>query len=276
MYPKLVPRKHRRGYARHSAELQPLPPRMLLTPFVVATFQELEISISTWTDGVWRALHWEHDVLGFEVEFATQPLRVAYNERCLAQVQRQRRLVLGLHGGFQDLFVPVEIEGKVRSVLVAGPFATHHATSADILTRWFEMTRSHGRISDPAFSRYVWKTLATLTLEGPLYTVFEKLMRVLARLASETGDLRKLAMEAESLKDVLVEARSCERMWEGAASMLDPRTSPSWNLPMRAGNLSQLGLNGPPRHALVGLTVDPNVQADPLETTLRRAAFQRA
>jgi AraC-like DNA-binding protein len=249
---------------------------MLVAPLVVSIFQELSVSISVWWAGVWNALYWEHDVLGFEVEYQTQPLRGLYNEACLAQAQRERGPVLGRHAGYSDLFVPVVVNDEVKAVLVAGPFLTRRPTTADVLERWFEMSRSHGRMSDPAFSRYLAKTLETLTLEGPLFSKLEQLMLVLARLAGEQGDPQELATEAATLKAALLEARSCERMWQAVENMLDPRSARSWSTPLRAGVLPRLGLRVAPEHAIVGLAHPGSDGDDPLETALRRAEFQRA
>ena len=36
--------------------------------------------------------------------------RYKYNERCISRAERERSSVLGTHGGFSDLFVPVCVE----------------------------------------------------------------------------------------------------------------------------------------------------------------------
>ena len=61
-------------------------------------------------------------------------------------------------------------------MLVAGPFAVARPTSTEVMTRWYELSGSQGRLADAPFSRYLSATLATLTLEGTSQGSFEQLL----------------------------------------------------------------------------------------------------
>lgn len=250
---------------------------MLAPSILVSTFQELEIGVSAFFGGAWRALYLSPNVMTtIETEQGVNPLRYRYNLRCLARVQATRRVVHGEHGGFHDLFVPVIKEAAVHAIVVAGPFATARPTGAEILDRWFAITGAHGRITDPAFSRYLAATLDTLTLEGSLVHAFQRLLSCLARLVSGQGNTSRLATEAEALHGKLLEARVPDRMWEAAQSMVDERTAHTWLTGLRRDPLALLGMRRPPKNALVGLLLGRQQDSDPVDRALRRAAFQRA
>jgi AraC-like DNA-binding protein len=249
---------------------------MLVAPLFAEAFRELSVSVSTWTEGLWIGFHLLPNVIGFEAEYGTEPLRNLYNERSLAQVKKTGRIVIGTHAGHHDLFVPVHVGGRVHTIVVAGPFATKRPTSAAIQERWRRMTHTHARITDPAFSRYLESTLTTLTLEGPLLGTFKKLLSAFARLLGEEGDPDRFTARVRALKDELLETRLAERMWEAAWSMIDEWTSPMWSTPLQADPLAALGLSNAPRHAVVGMLVDQAAQSDPIDAAVHRNAYQRA
>jgi AraC-like DNA-binding protein len=78
------------------------------------------------------------------------------------------------------------------------------------------------------------------------------------------------------LVEQLLDARSAERTWEIARSMVDDRTAQRWWTPIMADVLTRLGFKSPPRHAVVGLLRGRDDEPDPIDEALRRNAFQRA
>src|SRR5450432_479084 len=139
----------------------------LLTPVLAHAFDELEVSVSIWTGADrWYPIRVGPNVAQLEAHHGVIRKRWAYNRHCYAKVLRSKRRVLGKHAGLCDLFVPILEGNAVWGLLVAGPFATSRPTSADVMQRWFELTRSQGRLTDPSFSRFLSATLSTLTLEG--------------------------------------------------------------------------------------------------------------
>jgi len=249
----------------------------LLTPIVAHSFDEIGISVSLWSSGDWwESIHRVQNVTSFESEHGVQSRRWAYNRRCFEEVLRRGKTLRGQHAGFWDLFVPVKDASGVRAVLVAGPFATQRPTSADILERWFSLTGYKGRMTDPAFAHYVSATLSTLTLEGELCEMFEGLMDCFARLVGGGGDPEFLAKRAEALREKLQVARSVEAMWEAARSMVDERTTSTWDAPEQWRERGGLGIAKVPEHVVVGLLLGSAREADPLDDRLRRDTFQRA
>jgi AraC-like DNA-binding protein len=230
-----------------------------------------------WVSGDWwEPVHLVQNVARFERELGVQARRWAYNARCFAHVRRHGTILRGQHAGFFDLFVPVKDESGVRGVFVAGPFATERPTGAEILERWFSISGSRGRISDPAFALYLSTTLSTLTLAGNLYSTFEQLVETFAQLTSGHGDAALLARRAETLREKLQAARSDESMWDAARSLVDERTSQMWSSPDHWRERGGLGIAQVPEHVAVGLLLGKPVEPDPVEDQVRRDEFQRA
>jgi AraC-like DNA-binding protein len=259
-------------------EQAPLPDSFgLVSPVVAHMFAELRIGVALrHLPSDWNVIHHETNVSAFETEHGREQLRWPYNERCFEEVQRTRALVCGEHAGFKDLFVPVLDASGVCAIVVAGPFLTQRPTSADIAERWVALTRSRPKLSDPSFAQYVSATLATLTVEGSLRAVFERLLSCFAALAGGHGSARALAEEAKTLSAKLAPARSAERMWEAVRSMVDERTARSWGALDQAQSRWEAGLRRAPGAVTVGLLVDRAQETDALDGLVRRDAFQRA
>jgi AraC-like DNA-binding protein len=259
-------------------EQAPLPDSFgLVSPLVAYMFAELRIGVALrHLPSDWNVIHHETNVTAFETEHGREQLRWPYNERCFEEVERTRALVRGEHAGFNDLFVPVLDASGVCAIVVAGPFLTQRPTSADIAERWVALTGSRPRLSDPSFAQYVSATLATLTLEGPLGAMFERLLSCFAALSGGHGSARALAAEAKTLQRRLAPARAAERMWEAVHSMVDERTSRSWGALDQAQSRWEAGLGRAPGPLAVGLLVDRAQETDPIDGLVRRDAFQRA
>ncbi|HEV8247051.1 MAG TPA: AraC family transcriptional regulator [Polyangiaceae bacterium] len=275
-----IPRARARAPASPiwAAPPPPLPNwQALLTPVVAHAFDELQISVALWIAGEWwHPIHVVPNVIACEHEHGVEEQRFAYNHRSFAQVKSERRIVRGLHGGFVDLFVPVQDESGVRAIFVTGPIAVARPTSAEVLARWYLLSGTQGNISDPSFSQYLSSTLATLTLEGPLLAAFERLMSCFAGLVGGQGAPDFLAAQAEALRRELQLARSAERMWEVARSMVGERTAHTWTAAVQARQLDSFGLKQVPQHAVVGLLLGRENEPDPVDEVIRRDAFQRA
>jgi len=217
----------------------------LLSLVVANAFEELKVGVSLWMTGDWsypvNTVEGQ-GVLAFEYAFGVGARRWAYNSRCLDRLLEERRVVRGEHAGFSDLFVPIQSGRDLHGVLVAGPFATAWPSSADILSRWSDISGSQGRLTDPTFSHYVSTTLETLTLPPPLPAAFERLMSCLASLVAGRGSLESMGAEATALRQELVQARFAERMWDVARLMLDERTATNWASHSH-GDMAALGLD---------------------------------
>jgi AraC-like DNA-binding protein len=248
----------------------------LIASVVAHAFGELGISVSVWVTGdFWYPIQHENDVSAFEYEYGVATRRWAYNRVCFARVQHELAPVIGELAGFKDLFVPILDGSAVRGILVAGPIADARSNSAQILSRWYEITSSQGRLADPSFSNYVAATLATLTLEGPLLDTLRRLMTCYVSLVSGRGSLNQVAAEAEAARAALLVARYPERMWTTARHLVEERTTTNYALSSH-GHLVWLGMKRVPQHVLVGLLAARSPERDPLDELLARDAFQRA
>src|SRR5882672_3526323 len=148
-----------KGVRRDHPPRFPLPASLpgihaLLTPAVAHAFETLRIGATIRADNEWYAIHAPPDQITlFELSHGRETERDAYNAHGIEQAWGTGRTVLGQHAGHSDYFVPVYSGGKVRAVVVTGPFATRRPTAADLLERWRAITGKHGRMSDREFSR---------------------------------------------------------------------------------------------------------------------------
>jgi AraC-like DNA-binding protein len=257
-----------------AAKRQPLP--MLGLVFFAEAFRDLSVSVSTFSHGDWVAFHAVPGVIEVEVEHGAQPLRGLYNDRCLKQVMRNKRTLLGTHAGFHDFFVPVVVDGAVNTVVVAGPFATSRPTSAAVQERWSRLTQSQGRMTDPVFCEYLVRTLATLTLEGKRLGAFKKLLSAFGRVLGEQPmpafSLARVRAQSAELRDT----RFIRRMWEEARSMVDERSAHLWSTQLYSERVAELGLARAPRHVAIGMLSEEGTRGDAVDAALRRHAYQRA
>jgi AraC-like DNA-binding protein len=252
----------------------PLPEwRALLTPALVSLFAELHVGVALHTvRDLWHPFHVEPSIGEFENEYGVASRRWAYNTRCFRAAARVRHVVRGEHAGYSDLFAPVYDEGRSRGVLVAGPFATARPTAAQIRARWRALTGSEADVADSGFARYLAATLGTLTLDPGQVRALERTLFCLVSILVGPGDASELTHVVESQRKKLLVARHVERVWSIARMLVEGRAARIWDDDAGAA----VGLTRPPEHALVGLLLDRDAAADPLERVLRRDAFQRA
>jgi AraC-like DNA-binding protein len=247
----------------------------LSSPIVANTLAVMRISGTVW-DGVnWWSIHTQPGLRLFEIEHGKGEDRLAYNNRALARVTKQRKTVRGEHGGYYDLFVPIVVDRTVEAVLVVGRFAVERPTAPDILLRWRRLTGRQAHPADPEFAAFLSATLAVLVLEGRRAAQFQRLLECLAKLMAGTGDAGKLATQADALRVELEEARAVDRTWEAVATMLDERSTRIWSSAHRAFELGRLGLLRMADHVLVALSVSEKQGDDPVEEAVRRDSLQR-
>jgi AraC-like DNA-binding protein len=241
-------------------------------------FERLDIGASIWDRGRWRDIHERPssvDLLGFELEHATELDRRAYNARCLERARAKRITVRAEHAGFVDLFVPVFYEGHADAVLVTGPFTTARPSSTDVLERWRALSGRQGDLADPEFSRYLAATLSTLVLEGADAAAFQELVEHIALLYSSQGPVGETCARVDALSEKLAACRLADRFWHVARQLTDETTSHGWGSPNRTFSLRSLGITKLPEQVIVGVCRGLDRGADPVDETLRRDAFQR-
>jgi AraC-like DNA-binding protein len=236
------------------------------------------MAVTVWERGQWLEIRERPDdvsLMGLEMEHGRAIDRTAYNVRCLDLACRRHRTVVGQHGGFSDLFVPIPIGGRAESVLVTGPFATERPTSASVIDTWRALTGRQGHPADPEFSHYVTVTLSTLVLEGEQLARYRRLVECVACLMANEQSSEDLFGEIESLADALAPTRLVDRMWRAAHAMVDRRIARIWFSAHRETRLPALGLTSAPEMVVVALFVNRDRYRDPVEEILRRDEFQR-
>jgi AraC-like DNA-binding protein len=242
---------------------------------VANVFQMLRVSAALTDGALWRVIHEEPSVTGFELEHGVEIERDKYNGRCLAEVRTSQRPVLGTHASLSDWWVPIIVGGRVEAVLVTGPFEMSRPTSADILSRWRRLTGRQGHPSDPEFMHYVSMTLATLVLSDGQAANFERLLTQLALLMAGETPARALLDRIDALWEKLEGTRLVERIWDAAHDMVDARTARRWSRPHEARGRALFGLPAMPDQALVGLVVRRQAGSEPVDELLGRDAWQR-
>jgi AraC-like DNA-binding protein len=250
--------------------------RALLIPAFCKVFQDLRVSASLWVDGYWTSIHGEPNVVTFEIEHGVLIERGPHNERGFARARRDRSTAVVKHAGFHDMFVPIVDDAGVHGFVVTGPFATARPTSTELLERWRFLTGRQGHPADPEFSRYVEATLSTLVLEGEQLPAFRRVVERLALLLVGKGPAGDIQSEVEELGTQLRRVRFVENVWEVARTLVDESTSRIWSSQHSINQLHDLGVEKSPDHVSVGLLVSRETDADPVETLLKRDAFQRA
>jgi AraC-like DNA-binding protein len=249
----------------------------LLAPVVSHVFRVLRLSANLWEHGMeWLPIHTEPNPLQLvEIEHGLERERYRYNGECFARVKKTKKALRGEHGGYCDLFVPVQSDGKVVAILVTGPFALARPTSAEILERWHRLVNRQGHPQDPEFAAYLSFTFGVLVLDGGGAKKFERLLGCLAELMAGEGRADALVNEAEVLSAELERARFVDRTWDEVQALVDERTSLAAHSLANDTILRYLGLPRTADSALVGLTVKSGRPIDAVEEAVRRDALQR-
>jgi AraC-like DNA-binding protein len=238
-------------------------------------FELIGVSASILSPGRWRAIHQEPSVVPFELRFGLDIERVKYNERCVRQAESRRTLVIGRHAGFWDVFMPIVVDRQVVALVVAGPVARQQPESGAITEQWRWLSGRQPDTQDPEFAEYLATCLSTLVLDRRCFQAFQDFLRGLALLIAQRGSAKRVLAKAEALRPVLEQARSVERMWETARSMVDPRKERSWPSAQRLDEMRRAGLSRAPDQVVVGMLAQVRPEADAVEALLQRRAFQR-
>jgi AraC-like DNA-binding protein len=270
---RVVPDSRTGGFTHTTVEGRGHP---MLVPLVTSIFQLLGVSASLSNGELWWTIHSEPSLVPFEVGHAVEITRWSYNGKKFAEVQAKRKLVRGTYSGLSDVFVPVLLDRRVATILVAGPFFTSRPSGAAILDRWRWLSGRQGHPADPEFAAYLQMTLGTLVLEGGKLSAFERLMTLIARLMGGEGRADTIANQADALRRELEPVRFAERMWQAARQMVDEASTSVEHSASRFYDLNRMGLSIAPDQALVGLFMRGGAEIEPVEEIVRQEAFLRA
>jgi AraC-like DNA-binding protein len=243
---------------------------------VANAFEALRVAAGFWDGRYWTIVHEEENLIRFADEHGVEAERVRYNTRSIAKVRTTGETVLGELAGLKDLFVPIRVAGRVRAVLVTGPFMTARSTSAEILQRWRALSGCQGHPADAEFLQYLRLSLRTLVLPGASLRTFRRLVECLARLMGGQGPAEPVLAEADALRAQIENVRFVDRAWDATRTMVDRRTTRSWSSPFAKEELARVGLSEVPDGVLVDLVVSRHIDADPVDALVQHDAFQRA
>ncbi|HEV8245830.1 MAG TPA: hypothetical protein VGP93_08675, partial [Polyangiaceae bacterium] len=239
-------------------------------------FERIGLALTLVDARGWHALHTQQNTLDFESEYGLEPERWAYNGRMTRAAAARGRAIVGEHAGFFDVFAPVIEAGVVRQLLIAGPLLVERPSASRLVEQWGKLTNRYARPSDPSFSRYASITLGTLVLDSEKLELFQRYLTDLTTLLSGVDPEPALVSELEQATDTLARARFADRMWAAVETMVHPAMARLWASPGRADQRAEMGLAGPPQHALVALFAARDIERDPVEEMVQRDGCQRA
>jgi AraC-like DNA-binding protein len=184
----------------------------------------------------------EDNVAAHELLQGAEAARSAYNDRCLARVQRTGRPLVATHQGFSDAFVPIGSRGKIQGFLVSGSFATSPWSAADIRTQWQKLTGRPARFADPALLSYAQAVLSTPVLPRRAARAFLAMVCQFAWILDNAGDVRRGRARWHRLTQHHLHRRLHFNMWQMAAGLVDPVRQGVWSAAHRSWARRYLGL----------------------------------
>jgi AraC-like DNA-binding protein len=274
-------RVSRKRSPKEDTRLHGLVPRnpTLVGSIVGGLFEDLDVGATICTEHTrtrhneWYVLHGGPKFSELEVQHGLDRQRALYNTQSFAQAHQLNRPVLTSRTGCYDFFVPLGVQEGARTSLAVGPFLKVRPTKSDLLKRWHEIGGRDARLGNPGFARYWATSQAMLALDAPLVSDLECVLAYLCALVTSAGEVQKLAEAAPERIARLRTARAVERMWEAAASAVDPLRE--WPLAMDREELKRRGVSRIPEHVLVGFVTDVEEEQDPLQSAVHRDGFQR-
>jgi len=215
-------------------------------------------------------------LISFETRFGQGKLRRPYNSACFEKVRRSRKAVVGSHGGFHDLFVPVLDQDKVVGIFVMGPFARKMPSLEMMKAQWRQRTGVDLNPSSREFGEYQEAVLRTPVLDEEMLPRHRRLLEDLGGLLSGQLPLRQGAELLDKDRQEGFAGRMPRRDW--VRSLVDQHgafgISGSF---LMQGELadwekSELGISLPPQVALMAA---PDTSSQPQHAALLERRLQQ-
>jgi AraC-like DNA-binding protein len=214
----------------------------------------------------------ETSVTSHEVLQGVESARSEYNHRCLTQVERTKRALVGTHAGFSDAFVPIFEEGRVSGFLVSGSFATSPWRAKDILEQWQKLTGRPARTSDPELLSYAQAVLATPVLPKRTARALLAVLGAFAAILSHPERIEEARRRWHLLTERYLHRRLHFNMWQMAQGLVDPVELGAWSAVHRSWARRYLGLTRLPTLVLA-IRAGANQAKNPLETLVEDHDF---
>jgi AraC-like DNA-binding protein len=212
-------------------------------------------------------------LVDFEVLYGLERARGAYNEACLAIVQRTGKTHVAHRGGLCDLFVPVAWKGRLNGVLVCGPVVTRRPTVASLLDDFRALGAPSPDRQDETFLRYLRSVLDSHVFEGPALTALVRYVEDFAENMSGAAPTERRIGEDVDDWNALRRHVAEARRWDVAAELIDPEKNLVWIGARKDLELASEGLCETPNR--VAVVVPQQSSADAAEVMLEVDRLQR-
>jgi AraC-like DNA-binding protein len=250
--------------------------RILTGIYAAGQLQELSLPCSVIPENdhrLWRTI-WSTDksVVALEIQHGSQRGRTEYNFRCLDEVARTGRPVVGSYGGFFDVFVPLLNDGVVVGHLASGPLSRHDLTEHDIRERWTSMTGRPALASDPELLRYAAIALDTPVLDRSALAVHTQFLVELARGLAGTEELGVVRARHRKINRAIRQRNQFAAMWELSHGLTDPAAQGFWSADFREWCRAGLGMSRLP-NVVVAVGRQVMRDEDPLQAIVASRRF---
>ncbi len=206
----------------------------------------------------------------------TEP-RSRYLDASIHRAQMEKATVCGAYLGFRDLFVPILRKGKILGFLVAGAFADHEATRAELLECWGTLTKKASP-TGPEFLDFIKTILEIPVLEGPALEAYQESLELFAGLLGGEMELKWVEKRTTQLKrEVLSRNLPHLKFLRWALGFEASESLPNWSLDMEHWDWvrDEVGLTRVPTTVITVIPKARGERPDPLEESLRIHRFQR-
>lgn len=212
-----------------------------------------------------------------EKRYQQAELRGPYLKACIQKAQRDKATVCGAYLGFRDLFVPILRRGKILGFLVAGAFADHEITRADVRACWGSLAKKAAP-SGPEFQDFIRILLDIPVLEGEALRDYQEALELFAGLLGGELDPGLVEKRTQQLiEGVLSKNLPHLKFLRWALGFEASESLPNWCLDIENWDWvrDEVGVTRIPTTVITVIPKAVGKRSDPLEEALRIYRFQR-
>ena len=229
-------------------------------------FEQLGAACVLWSPGKWFPIHTKEGLIGIENELGVIAAGVTSLKVTAVKRRQSQRTVVGTHRGMLDFAVPIVSDRVTRPRGDAHWAAAAVAAHERIGPRGLALAHgTTGHPSDPEFARYLSMVLDTLVLDGNRAELFQRLLERLASLMGGPSAAYAVQTEVRALASALTEGRFIDDSGIRRARWWIPQASRLWSTSLYEDRLPRFGLKRCPDIVAVGMVVNLDPDADPLD-----------
>jgi AraC-like DNA-binding protein len=150
----------------------------------------------------WKPLFYSHNKRNpthFEDFFGKIKERWKFNQVYFDRLEKEKRILIGKHQGFNEMFAPVVFGGTLHGFLATGSFVRAPFTDAEISRQWADLTGHSGGFQESDFLSYARMALDTVVLAPGALEGCKELLEILADYMCGRVD-GKMAERLEALR----------------------------------------------------------------------------